>query len=137
MGLHRLLYASEAALDDGEAGLAELMSVARMRNEQLGLTGALLHAEGMFVQVLEGDTAELERVFESICADGRHRGMVLRYFAPVTSRLFAAWHSLPASVLTRSPEAIRTLGLGVARGEEAPAGAAVQTMRRLAELAEG
>lgn len=95
MPLHRLLYRSEANLAGTDADIqhqiAEIVARAAAGNEAAGLTGALLYAGGMFVQALEGPPATVERTFERICCDHRHRRMELLEFVHAENRTFAEW----------------------------------------------
>ncbi|MGY2048182.1 BLUF domain-containing protein [Methylobacterium sp. JK268] len=93
--LHRLLYRSEAALPGREAlidrDLDGIVAASQARNAAAGLTGALLHVRGTFLQVLEGPLPALEATFERICCDLRHRRVVLLELTPAETRLFGAW----------------------------------------------
>lgn len=95
MPLHRLLYRSEANLAGSDADIqqqiAEIVAAAAAGNEAAGLTGALLYAGGIFVQALEGPPATVERTFERICCDHRHRRMELLEFVHAENRTFAEW----------------------------------------------
>lgn len=92
--MHRLLYTSEAdlpATGDAESDVRALARSAAARNADLGITGALIHVEGTFIQVLEGELDRLETIFESICCDFRHRDVRLIDLVPIKARLFDRW----------------------------------------------
>ena len=95
-GLHRLIYTSESREPGGAIELAPMpvdaiAAAAAKRNASLGLSGVLVAVRGHFVQILEGEAANLEIVFESICRDMRHRTISLIDFAPATERRFETW----------------------------------------------
>ncbi|MEE2915447.1 MAG: BLUF domain-containing protein, partial [Pseudomonadota bacterium] len=69
---YQLVYISSAiGRVDGDAVLA----VSRRNNARDGITG-LLYADGRrFLQVLEGERAAVERAYQRIAADPRHRAL--------------------------------------------------------------
>jgi hypothetical protein len=87
--LLRIAYVSRAAGHIGPAETYEIVRGAHNRNRRNGLTGALLFADGHFVQVIEGDPFNVRRRFERIAADPRHHAVTLRLEQPVHERLFA------------------------------------------------
>jgi Sensors of blue-light using FAD len=93
--LSRLLYVSRCALaSEGAAREAEVREIAEgsaHRNLASELTGSLLHVGDTFIQVLEGPTPEVERVFEVICCDFRHDDVKLIDLAPIKGRVFPEW----------------------------------------------
>ena len=111
MTVHRLLYSSEAALEGTELQVkqqvAAIVHQSQARNEAGGLTGALLFASNMFVQVLEGPIAPLEAAFERICCDLRHRQLRLFELVASEERVFAAW-SMTELGLDRSMRSLDT-----------------------------
>jgi len=92
MALAQLLYISDAidrnTLDD----LLEIQSVSIRNNARLNITGILFHAEGHFVQFLEGERSDILDLFEAICQDERHENVRLLYERPAKERLFEDWH---------------------------------------------
>ena len=95
MSLHRLLYRSDAALAGSPDRSAQLLQAivenARISNKASGLTGALMLSSGVFLQALEGPLDALERTFERICRDLRHRRVRLLEFGMADERVFGAW----------------------------------------------
>jgi hypothetical protein len=70
--LIHLIYASVATQAFGKAQLTELLQQARGTNERLGLTGMLLHSDGSFFQVLEGEPVVVDQIYQKIRLDKRH-----------------------------------------------------------------
>lgn len=95
MAIHRLLYRSEMDLAGTAVGvqmqIVEMVRNSAARNAADGLTGALLHTRGLFIQVLEGPPPALEATFERICCDLRHRRVELIELVEAEERLFERW----------------------------------------------
>ena len=93
--LHRLMYYSRDVIadarDDVGRELRHMMAAARRNNARDGVTGALLHGEGCFAQVLEGPLAAVERTFERVQRDFRHSDLVLLRSEPADARMFDGW----------------------------------------------
>lgn len=88
--IYRLIYCSHVA-EDSLGDTAGIFAVSRVNNARDGLTGALLHKEGLFAQILEGPLPVVERTFERIQCDPRHDNVVVLQFAEVGGRTFSDW----------------------------------------------
>lgn len=129
MFIHRLLYRSDVALigsqEDVDDQVVAIVHAAHEANQAADVTGALLHLGGAFIQVLEGSIEAVERTFERICCDLRHRHVRLLQLALVENRLFGEWSMsrvAPTTELARlcpTLEAVGSLRLDVARADEA------------------
>ncbi len=72
--------------------LAHLVDAARARNRQLGITGVLLHHNGEYVQLLEGEREVVETLFRArIARDPRHRGVTVCWEQAIAVRGFEDW----------------------------------------------
>ena len=97
MSLNYLVYVSQAAHDLSEAALADILRASQRYNAARDITGALLFVEGRdgrrgaFMQLLEGDGQELERLRARIFDDSRHHTKVVLDRGPLTQRNFADW----------------------------------------------
>lgn len=89
--LINLIYASSALSMMEEAELMDILEKAREKNARLGITGMLLYKNGNFLQVLEGEAAQVDRLFERIQQDPRHRSLLLIARREVPQRQFEAW----------------------------------------------
>lgn len=89
--MKRLIYCSQATTDFGPDDLVELLADARARNTEAGLTGMLLYCSQSFLQMLEGDQAELEPTYSRIGADRRHMNLRLLLNVDTSARLFPDW----------------------------------------------
>ena len=98
MSLHRILYKSTSRVggsaSDVRQGLDDIVRVSAAANAASDLTGALLFAGSVFIQVIEGPMEPLEACFERICCDLRHREVRLLKLAQVDRRAFGQWPML-------------------------------------------
>lgn len=87
----RLTYASTAITDFSAENLLALLRTCRINNGAKDITGILIYSHGTFFQVLEGDEAAVDTVFETIKKDKRHKDVTLIEKLPITERLFPYW----------------------------------------------
>jgi hypothetical protein len=99
MNITRLTYYSRISIDGGTQSIADrfedilIESVANNRRDDV--TGALIHDDSWFAQVLEGTEAAVSATFERISRDERHCDVRLVRIQPVATRRFAAsWMTL-------------------------------------------
>ncbi|CAN7477691.1 MULTISPECIES: BLUF domain-containing protein [Microbacterium] len=90
-GLISLVYTSTASQPLRATALEHLLTVCRRLNLRRGITGMLLHREGRFIQVLEGNPDTVARVLESIRGDSRHHDLRVLLEEPIRERRFADW----------------------------------------------
>ena len=76
MKMHYLIYISTAVNLMNEDELTALLIQSRKRNKESNVTGMLLYAQGTFLQALEGDEADVNKIFDSIKEDKRHKNVV-------------------------------------------------------------
>jgi len=82
-----------------EDDLAQILEESKTWNEAHGLTGMLLYIEGeflkynggRFIQVLEGDEADVKEIFEKIQTDNRHFNIIKLTEAKMIRRSFEDW----------------------------------------------
>lgn len=88
-----IIYSSHATdqLAMAQRGLEHLLAASRTRNLQRGITGLLLFRDGIFIQLLEGETADVRCVYRLICEDPRHHSPVKLLEEPMSSRRFPGW----------------------------------------------
>lgn len=90
-GLTCLLYLSTSCGPLPAAEVEALLHSARRNNDEAGVTGALLHYDDRFLQVLEGEPAAVEACFSRICRDPRHHDVRPLFSAAQPQRRFAGW----------------------------------------------
>ncbi len=93
MRLHQLIYVSAATRPFSDADLEALVARARRENHARGITGLLLHSEGVFLQVLEGEKAIVDELYHGhIACDTRHTHLRLLADGPAAGRIFPDWN---------------------------------------------
>jgi hypothetical protein len=87
----RLIYASLADPTLSYRDMTELLRRATSHNKRTGITGVLVLAEHVFLQVLEGERGAVNRLYHRIAADHRHSSQILLEYKPVFERQFDRW----------------------------------------------
>jgi len=87
--LFQIVYMSTADPGLSEGDLTELLNDSARRNYRMGITGVLLHHDGMFMQVLEGQEADVIALYDKILRDPRHHNIIPLIQEYVEKRLFA------------------------------------------------
>lgn len=99
MNLIHCIYASRATTALSEADIQSLLETSRRNNASRDITGMLLFIEGSFFQVLEGDAASVDKVYESIARDTRHDRVTQIIREPIARRSFGEWSMGYANVV--------------------------------------
>ncbi len=89
--VYSLIYASSSKWHLEEVELEHILARARLNNQQAGITGMLLYAEGNFLQILEGQREDVEILFDQISKDSRHHGIIKLMTLKSTARNFPDW----------------------------------------------
>ena len=88
----RIIYLSTANQPFASGDLSELLQKARFRNNAAHVTGMLVHSDGDFLQVLEGDPEDVIGIYDRISVDPRHRDVsLLQRGLGFGDRLFPNW----------------------------------------------
>lgn len=96
----RLLYVSNTSQYLEQGVIDGILAASRANNEKLGVTGILLHLDGAFMQVLEGEKNKIISLYEKICQDPRHWNthvLVIREGEPVFKDWSMGFHRLDES----------------------------------------
>lgn len=89
--LIQLIYASSAVQLFTEQHLIALLDKSRENNRRRNITGMLLYRDGNFLQVLEGEAAQVDALYKIIAADPRHKSVMLISRREVHDRIFPEW----------------------------------------------
>lgn len=89
----RLIYRSQPFGFD-RSMLAGILSAARRNNPQLGITGALVCRQDLYLQLIEGPADAIDALYARICDDDRHANVELLLSEVATERLFPNWAML-------------------------------------------
>lgn len=87
----QLLYVSGASRPMSDADIEDILTTSKRNNSQAGITGMLLWADGIFIQVLEGEVGKVKALARRIEADARHRNFMVLLEQFSEQRLFADW----------------------------------------------
>jgi len=75
--MYQIIYTSEAATSFSSLDLQALLAIARRKNVIRGVTGMLVCSDNQFLQVLEGDAADVISTFDRIAKDPRHDQLIV------------------------------------------------------------
>jgi hypothetical protein len=89
--LVRLMYASRAAKPLDPEELTHILRQSRVANPKIGVTGVLCSTGDLFIQVIEGGRAAVNRLYNRIAADPRHTEVTLLAYEETAERRFAGW----------------------------------------------
>ena len=87
----QLIYLSNAKPELKQAELDRILEVSRRNNPPRDITGLLVFANGVFIQVLEGPSTGVHKLFETICDDSRHQDVSMLGEYIGQERIFAKW----------------------------------------------
>jgi len=91
--LSQLIYHSQPFGYDAPT-LSNILLDARRCNDRDGITGALVCRHDIYLQLLEGPTAQVEAAYARILEDDRHAGVTQLVKRPIATRTFADWAML-------------------------------------------
>lgn len=89
--MQSLVYTSSATKIPSDTEITAYVESFRINNARLGVTGMLLHKDGCFVQLLEGEPHAVESLFHQICSDPRHCGVIVLLRREIKERYFPEW----------------------------------------------
>ena len=71
--------------------LEDILTKSRSNNPTIGVTGNLIFHADLFLQLLEGPTLAVHKLYQTILADNRHADIVNLCDETFSRRLFASW----------------------------------------------
>ena len=90
-----IAYVSRVPIKDRSirmpTGLSDIVRVASKHNPELQITGIISYREGQYLQVLEGPSAEVDKLMTKIGSDPRHEDIWVFLDKNVTERSFSNW----------------------------------------------
>lgn len=107
MTVTQLIYMSQPFGFD-RAVLAGILTGARRNNARDGITGALVCRHDVYLQLIEGEAAAIDDLFERISRDDRHLEVTVLHRFDESRRIFPDWAMLddPARSWLWSPAEI-------------------------------
>lgn len=89
--MNHLVYMSRAVRPLSDQDLQELLAQCRRDNAQHHVTGILFYSHGNIAQLIEGEPAVIEALFQKIARDGRHSHVHKLIEKPIEQRSFGDW----------------------------------------------
>ncbi len=89
--LIQVVYCSTATDEMTRDKIERLLRASQKRNEKLGITGMLLCAGRSFLQVIEGEKKNVDKLVSSIERDERHQNITVIIREPIAKRAFGDW----------------------------------------------
>ncbi|MBB1274427.1 MULTISPECIES: BLUF domain-containing protein [Psychromonas] len=89
--MFELLYTSVAPQCLSEDELMDILLKARIKNQQLGITGMMIYHDREIMQILEGDESAVKALYQTICEDQRHTRVNIFYEGHIEERAFPEW----------------------------------------------
>ncbi len=86
-----LVFVSTETVHLSDEDLLNLLKKARQKNLENGITGMLLHKDGNFMEVIEGEASKVDWLFQSILNDPRHRKIEVIDEKELSQREFGDW----------------------------------------------
>ena len=88
--IKHLIYSSKPINYD-DVSISDILKSSQNNNKNDGITGALIFREDIYLQFLEGPENKVDKAFNKIASDPRHKN-VLKLKEDITDRkLFASW----------------------------------------------
>lgn len=91
MSLHQIIYTSQASEQFNKRNLLDLLHTSRGYNTIDNISGLLMHRNGYFLQIIEGEQDVVENLFQRLSNDTRHKNIKMILNRTVESRLFSNW----------------------------------------------
>ncbi|TBR41419.1 BLUF domain-containing protein [Marinomonas agarivorans] len=104
MHLTQLIYTSTISDSFVVDDIHSIMESAKRNNAEAGLTGLLYFNRQYFLQCLEGGRDQVNKAYNTILSDSRHKDIVILSYQEISEREFPSWQMgyLPESDLTKS-----------------------------------
>ena len=104
--LVHIIYSSTAAYHFSSSELLDLLTQARTKNHIMNITGILLYIKRDFFQILEGNSEQVNILFNTIMKDKRHHNIIKIIEESIPNRTFDEWNMGFADVTV---EQLRTI----------------------------
>lgn len=84
-------YLSQSKLDWTDEAIDELLERSKRNNATRRITGAMIYANGYFMQLIEGPQIAVDELYSAIEADPRHEVLSLIHNQEIKDRHFSDW----------------------------------------------
>jgi len=89
--MYHLVYTSHAVEPFSQEELIDLLRESRSVNRQYHITGMLLYLNGKFIQILEGNRDDVQKIYQKILQDKRHQRVIMIMEGNSPGRVFHNW----------------------------------------------
>ncbi|MCC2547264.1 BLUF domain-containing protein [Hymenobacter sp. BT175] len=89
--MNHIVYMSRAVRPLSDYDLQDLLAQCRRDNSLHQVTGVLFYSHGSIAQLIEGDPAVIEPLYDKISRDGRHSNVMQLVNKPIAARSFPDW----------------------------------------------
>lgn len=92
--MHLIVYTSEytGKADEAPVLIGDIVRTSKQNNPEHDITGVLFYQNGQFLQVIEGEEADLRTLMANIEADKRHKNITMLFDEPILRRGFEQWN---------------------------------------------
>ncbi|MCM0609075.1 MAG: BLUF domain-containing protein [Ideonella sp. WA131b] len=87
----RVLYVSRSVGPQTGTVTANILATCEAHNAAHGISGVLCQGQGLYLQVLEGERAEVNRLYNRILQDPRHHDVQMLSFEEIDRRRYPGW----------------------------------------------
>jgi hypothetical protein len=126
MALLELIYTSIAEPINQTKDVKDILNASERNNKAASITGLLLFDSQRYIQILEGDADDVEKLYQVIGQDTRHHSLELLHKGEVTGRSFDEWRmayeALPKGLLNELAENMAVYSLELDTTEPLGAG---------------
>ncbi|WP_452599807.1 BLUF domain-containing protein [Pontimicrobium sp. MEBiC01747] len=86
--LKTICYVSSSDIDLNISDLNELFKTTIKNNTHSKISGILIYKNGNFLQIIEGEENQIDKLYTKICLDARHHGTILIIETKICDRVF-------------------------------------------------
>ncbi|MBQ4822331.1 BLUF domain-containing protein [Aquimarina sp. MMG016] len=90
---HTITYVSTASSELTDNDILDLMIFVKLQNNINQIMGVLIHSEGNFFQVLQGEEDVIKKLFAKIKQDSRHYNVIKMIDRETKNTSFSSYHS--------------------------------------------
>lgn len=89
--MKQIVYISSAVrlMQDNE--LLAILKSAQKNNKAYNITGVLLYSGGTFIQAIEGEAKDVDKLYDIVDLDPRHKSLIKLLDQPLAKRNFPGW----------------------------------------------
>ena len=89
--LKSLVYVSSSVGSISKADLLQILEKSSINNKIFNITGMLIYYDGTFVQALEGEASDIEKIMSKMSTDPRHKNIITIMDEEISEREFGDW----------------------------------------------